>query len=217
MRVFLALRSRVGFRTIALLLVTVAVATMFFRLAGHFIVAEDSFAHAEVGLILSGDPVRRALGARDLYRQGRVERILVIPEPPNQVAGELIKLGLMDPKLPPLSMQILVASGVPRERITFLPEPADGTIVEAFRVRRFLNGQFPSRLVVITSKFASRRACFIFRWVLYQVEIFCSPTAYDPFESNRWWQQPRNALSVVVEYQKFLASAFVLAFRPYSE
>lgn len=204
------MRVRISLRIIVVLLVSVVAETLLFFRAGRFLVAEDPVAHAEVGLILSGDPVRRALGARDLYRQGRVERILVIPEPPNQVAGELIKLGLMDPKLPPLSMQILVASGVPRERITFLPEPADGTIAEALRVRRFLNGQFPPRLVVITSKFASRRACFIFRWVLYQVEIFCSPTAYDPFESNRWWKQPRNALVVVMEYQKLLVNTATL-------
>lgn len=190
---------------------TIAVITVLFRQAGHFIVVEDPFAHAEIGLILSGDPVRRALGARDLYRQGKIGQIVVVPEPPDQVEEELVKLGLTDPRLPPLSERILVASGIPRKKISFLPAPADGTIVEAYRIRKFFEGRMPRHVAVITSKFASRRACFIFRRVLQSVKVLCSPTAYDPFEPRGWWKQPRNALFVVMEYQKFLANAFSLA------
>lgn len=204
--------SRIGLRTILLLLASIAVAVLLFLRAGRFIVAEDHFTNADTALVLSGDPVRRALAARDLYLQGRVKQILVIPEPPDQVEGELVKLGLTDPTLPPLSERILVASGVPRENISFLPTPADGTIVEAYRVRRFFEGRPPQRMAVITSKFASRRACFIFRWVLQHVEVLCVPTPYDPFEPDQWWKQPRNALYVAMEYQKFLANAFTLAF-----
>lgn len=200
--------SKVTLGVIAILLAGV----LFFPWAGQFIVAEDQFTHADTALILSGDPIRRALAARDLYQQERVGRILVIPEPPDRVEGELVKLGMVDPALPPLSERILVAAGVPREKISFLPEPADGTIVEARRVRKFFDGQPPQRLVIITSKFASRRACFIFRQVLRDVEIYCSPTPYDPFEPSRWWSKPRNALFVVMEYQKFLVNAFTLAF-----
>lgn len=217
MGILRVLHSRAGFRTIALLLATIAAATVLFRMAGQLIVAEDPFAHAEVGLILSGDPIRRALGARDLYRQGKIGQIVVVPEPPDQVESELVKLGLTDPALPPVSKRILVASGVPRENISFLPAPADGTIVEAYRVRRFFEGRLPQRMAVITSKFASRRACFIFRWVLQHVEIFCAPTTYDPFESKRWWKHPRNALFVAMEYQKFLANAVSLTVGWYRE
>lgn len=209
--------SRIGLRAILLLLASIAVAVLLFLEAGRFIVVEDVFTNADTALVLSGDPIRRALAAGDLYLQGRVKRILVIPEPPDQVEGELVKLGLIDPTLPPVSKRILVASGVPRENILFLPAPADGTIVEAYRVRRFFEGRLPQRMAVITSKFASRRACFIFRWVLQHVEIFCAPTTYDPFESKRWWKHPRNALFVAMEYQKFLANAVSLAVGWYRE
>lgn len=205
--------TRIGVGVVAVLLASVVTGVVLFPRAGHFIVAKDQFARADTALILSGDPVRRALAARDLYQQGRVGQILVIPESPDRVDDELIKLGLLDPTLPPISERILVASGVPREKILFLPEPAEGTIVEAQRVRKFLEGQPSRRLVVITSKFASRRACFIFRQVLGKVEIFCAPTSYDSFNPDRWWSQPRNALFVVMEYQKFIANAVLLTFR----
>ena len=98
---------------IVTLCVGMAAAGLFFPHAGTFLVASDPITHAEIGLVLSGDPIARSLAARDLYHQGRVDRILVIPEPPNLLDGELVKLGLLDPHLPPWSQRVLVASGVP--------------------------------------------------------------------------------------------------------
>lgn len=204
-------RSKVGLGVIVLIGITGLGTILLLPLAGHFVVTEDQFVHVDTALILSGDPIRRALAARDLYLQGRVEQILIVPEPPNPVNQELVKLGLEDPTFPPLSERILVASGVPQEKISFLPEPADGTIVEAHRVRTFLAGRLPSRLAVITSKYASLRACFIFRHVLTGVEVYCYPTPYDPFTPERWWARPRDALHVVMEYQKLSVNLVTLA------
>lgn len=192
--------------------------------AGAFLVVEDPFSHADVALVLSGLPVSRAFAARDLYRQGRVEEIWVIPEPANkiegevvsnQVTGELVQLGLLDPGLPQWSTRILAATGVPAARIVMLPEPANGTIVEARRIRAFLRSRPPRSMVLITSQSASRRARMIFRRVLRStpVQIFSYPTPYDTFQADRWWVQPRNALTVVTEYQKLLTNALTLAFR----
>ena len=190
--------------------------------AGEFLVVEDRFSRADVGLVLSGLPISRSFAARDLYEAGRIAGIIVIPEPPNKIEGELVndqarqelvELGLVDPTLPQWSERILVATGVPRSRIAMLPEPANGTIVEADRVRAFLQGALPSSLVVITSKSASRRARLIFRHVFKHdhVQVFAYPTPYDPFEPRTWWAQPRNALTVVTEYQKLLANILTLA------
>ena len=196
-----------------ILAASVLVSLFAFPHAGQFLVVDDRVAHAEVALILSGDPIRRALAARDLYREGRIDRIVIIPEPPDPAEGELVKFGLLDPRLPPWSERILVASGVPRATIQYLPEPTNGTIAEALKARRYFAGQFPKRLVVVTATFSSRRARFIFRRVFHDlpVEIACSPSPYDTFQPQRWWQQPRNALTVVTEYQKLLANALTLA------
>ena len=192
--------------------------------AGAFLVVEDRFTHADVALVLSGLPVSRAFAARDLYRQGRVEEIWVIPEPAEKIEGEvvsdrvmreLLRLGLLDPGFPQWSTRILAATGVPRARIVVLPEPANGTIVEACRIRALLRSHPPRSMVLITSRSASRRARMIFRHVLghSDVQIFSYPTPYDTFQADRWWTQPRNALTVVTEYQKLLANALALTFR----
>ena len=181
--------------------------------AGRFLVATDPFSEADIVVVLSGEDVIRTLAARDLYRAGRARHIVIIPEVPRHptIEKELIALGVIDPTKPSRTEQILVASGVPRAAFEFLPEPIDGTINEALGVRRFLADRPAKRVAVVTSKFASRRACLIFRRVLDGRAVFCSPSPYDPFEPDRWWRQPRNALLVVMEYQKLLANLVTLA------
>jgi uncharacterized SAM-binding protein YcdF (DUF218 family) len=181
---------------------------------GRFLVESDTFSDADIVVVLSGGQTLRTLTARDLYRAGRVRHILIIPEPPPdlEVKEELIKLGLVDPSEPAFSERILVASGIPRAAFEFLPEPADGTINEARGVRRFLADRPAKRIVVVTSKFASRRACLIFRRVLDGREVYCAPSSYDRFDPRGWWRQPRDALSVVMEYQKLAANLVSLAF-----
>ena len=195
-----------------MLLVAVVAGGLFFPFAGKWLVVEDTFPHADAALVLSGNPVQRALAARDLYRQGRINRIFVIPEPPNPYRGELEKLGLLEASDEAWSERILVSSGVPKSSIVFLPDPADGTITEARHVREFLHGRFPGSLVIVTSQFASRRARFIFRQLLKpeHVAVFSYPSPYDLFQSDHWWTQPRNALNVVMEYQKFIFNALTL-------
>lgn len=198
----------------AILLMGVVAGALGVPNAGWWLIAEDPFSHADVAVVLSGEPLTRSLAARDLYQQGRVDRILVIPDPPRSllIEAELVKLGLSDRNPTPGSERILLASGVPRARITFLPEPADGTIVEATHVRRFLKEHPSKSLVIVTARASSRRARFIFRRILTRegIQVWSFPTRYEAFEPARWWAQPRNALRVVTEYQKFLVNALTL-------
>ena len=214
-------RPRSGGRRVGTPLAVAAVGLLLvgvtaFPAAGRFLIAEDDFAHADTALVLSGGPTPRALAARDLYRAGRVDRVLIIPDPPGPADEELVKLGLKDPNATQISERILMASGVPKSQIAFLPHPVDGTIREAQAVREYLHGRVPESLVVITSKPASRRARFIFRRMLgnRSVRILSYPGRYDAFQADRWWTQPRNALLVVMEYQKFLANAMTLLVHP---
>jgi len=194
------------------LLVALSALAWYLPRAGRVLVVEDAFDHAELVVVLSGQPAERSLAARDLYRAGRLDAVLIIPEPKDRTWRELVALKLEDP-VHPVSERILAASKVPAGRITFLSEPADGTINEARAVRAFLHGRRPKPLVLITSKSGSRRARMIFRRVLGPdgVEVLSSPTPYDSFDPERWWRSPRNALAVVMEHQKFLVNALALA------
>ncbi len=191
--------------------------------AGQFLVVEDSFPHADLAVVLSGDPTARALAARDLYQRGKVDRILVISEPPPPAAAELVRLGLFDPELPSLQERILLASGVPKAAIAALPAltSAEGTMDEAVKVRAYCAGKKrgPATLVIVTSKSATRRARFIFRQTFQKenVQVFAYPSSYDPFTPERWWATPKNALRVAEEYQKFLGNLVLLQIRLHKE
>ena len=207
---------------IACIVLVVAIGAFFPR-AGEFLIAQDAFYHVDTAVVLSGLPISRSFAARDLLKQGKVKRVLVIPEPPNKIEGEvvkdrvkegLIRLGLFDPSQGQWAVRILLAGGIPDSQISVLPEWANGTITEARLVKRFLDGRAPKSLVLVTSKSASRRARLIFRRVFRNtlVQILSYPTPYDPFESKLWWKQPRNALTVMLEYQKLLSNIITLAF-----
>lgn len=205
-------RTRRRFVVTATTVVTfLLLAAVAIRYAGEFLVRRDAFTTADVAVVLSGEPMTRTLAARDLHRERRVPRIVIIPEAPlaGAVQRELAALELIA-RQPPVSVRILLASGVPPSAFLVLPEPIDGTIAEARRIRRLVDAEPSTRIVVITAKSASRRACFIFGHVLRGREIICAPTPYDSFEPRTWWRQPRDALNVVVEYQKLIANALTL-------
>jgi uncharacterized SAM-binding protein YcdF (DUF218 family) len=203
-------RRRVGAAAAVVLVVALAVAG--FAAAGRFIVASDAFVEADLAVVLSGGQVIRTLAARDLYRAGRVRGIVLIPEPPRDPAieAELLRLELITPEETSFAERILVASGVPRSAFEFLPEPHDGTINEARAVKRFLAARPAKRVAIVTSKFASRRACLVFRMVLDGRTVYCAPSPYDPFKPDGWWRQPRHALDVAMEYQKLVANLVTL-------
>ena len=213
-------RRRCAARWLTIAAVTVALCGLFVWVAafyaGTFLVLDQRFDTADIAIVLSGDPVVRTLAARDLFRQARVRRIVVIPEPPRaaRIEAAMAALNLAESRVS-IAEQILIASGVPASAVALLPEPADGTIVEARRVKKFL-GDAPAlrRIAVVSSKFSSRRACFIFQQVLKDVEVVCAPSSYDPFDAHVWWKTQRTALNVVMEYQKLIANVLTLMLRP---
>lgn len=190
--------------------VVLSLATLIARYAGEFLVRRDALTRADVAIVLSGEPSTRTLAARDLYRERRIRRIVIIPEAQRDAAvqRELDALRIATP--PSLVPRILLASGVPSSAFVVLPDAAEGTIEEARRVEAYLRDERSRRIVVITSKFASRRACFIFSRVLKGREILCWPTPYDSFEPRTWWRHPRDAMQITMEYQKLVANALML-------
>lgn len=209
--------TRLAFKRTILggLLAVLAGGGLFFLSAGSLLVVEDSFDHADVALALSGRPTPRALAARDLLQENRVDQIWVVSEPPAAAPIEeaLRRIGLSDPKAPSFSERILRASGVDLDRVTFLPH-ANSTLEEARIVRAHLAALAdpPARLVLVTSDSHTRRARFLFRSILRNrpVEVLAYPSPYDASDPRRWWTRRKEAMGVLDEYVKLLANAVEL-------
>jgi uncharacterized SAM-binding protein YcdF (DUF218 family) len=206
------LKHRRGGRLVVLVAVLLClVAVLVLPRAGEFLVVEDSFDHADAVVVLAGAQFRRVFGARDLYQQGRVGQVLISPEPVEPaIAPELARLGLPDQNR--LHEAILTGSGVPAASIAFLPE-SESTIMEAQRVREYFGDRLPPRLAVVTSRLATRRACFIFQQVLHDTRILCVPTAYDPYgpaSPDVWWARRGSYVIIATEYQKLFVNTVEL-------
>ncbi len=180
-----------------------------------FLIVPDTMITADVAVVLSGGNIPRMLAARDLYKNGAVQKILFIPEPnrSGRATTELERLGITRLQGDELSYRILEASQVPRTDVLALPQAIDGTIHEAAAIQHYLkNLPDVKRIVIVTSKISSRRQCYIFRKVLNDMDVQCVASPYDTASVEQWWVHPRQALFVLMEYQKFIANVMMLAF-----
>ncbi len=165
-----------------------------------FLMVKDEPIKAGLIVVLAGSPVARTLEARDLYKLGLSGKILLIPEPPNRLRQELIKLGFKEPSQP-ISQRILVASGVPLSAVDHLPANAGNTKGESQAVKAYAAKHAVKSILLVTSPTGSRRQCWIFRRALPTVRISCQPTTYEDIEHDR-----RLALHVINEYLKMAAN-----------
>ena len=65
------------------------------------------------------------------------------------------------------------------------------------------------KILLVSSKYHSRRSAIIFRWVIGDTEILSCPTPYDNYNADSWWRTRQDAKSVVIEYAK-LANFYLL-------
>lgn len=170
-------------------------------------------------VVMPGDEKTRPFAAAAFYRAGLAGEF-VIPTParrPEQVDGIL-------PETAEVIRRVLIARGVPENRIHLLEGASDKTMDDARLVARFLK-EFPdSRMGVITSDYHTRRTRFVFQKVfpdrLQRLSVFSVPS--EQFEMAHWWKSSRGTRVILSEFLKlglywgwygrgkFLAAASVL-------
>ena len=145
----------------------------------------------------------------DLYKEGYAPCILMVEnwEPGYEL---LESRGVKVPRDVELKAMIGTQLGVPEEAFIILPGDAKSTQEEAQIISRYLqdNPQV-DKILLVTSKYHSRRSAIIFRWVIGDTEILSCPTPYDNYNADSWWRTRQDAKSVVMEYAK-LANFYLL-------
>jgi uncharacterized SAM-binding protein YcdF (DUF218 family) len=186
---------------------------LFLRLGGVWLVEEDDIEEIDEAVIvlLMGSVGDRALGAVDLYEQGKAESILMVR---SHLPGyeELQERGITITGDVDNSNIVLTESGVAKEDIIIVPGNAQSTQDEAVAIAKYLkNRPDVDRILLVTSKFHSHRSELIFNKALadLDVEIYSAPTPYDPFQARGWYKDREDIQSVVTEYIK-LTNYFVL-------
>ena len=167
-----------------------------------FLIMQDQPINADLIVVLSGQPLQRALWARDLYKQGFSKKILLIPPPPKTLRHELEKIGIKKHKYQ-LDRRILLASGIPLSSIEETSTYAKNTKDETRLVRAYVEAHAVKSILLVSSMISSRRQCWTFKRAFPSVQISCQPSKYERIRYDR-----KMSLRVVNEYLKLAANAF---------
>lgn len=173
---------------------------------GNFLVVQDEPRHSDIAVLLMGSGPDRMLGAAELFEAGYVDEIVMVR---NLVRGYdlVLDLGIEIPHDTDIAREVAVQLGVPEDRVTILPGDALSTKDEALAVREYLERkQDIDSLIIVTSKYHSRRAKAIFARAMKSldrgVRVLSCPSGYDDFNAGRWWKDREDLKRGALEYVK---------------
>jgi len=126
-------------------------------------------------------------------------------EPESPGLKELRARGLSIPEHYELNLTIAEQLGVPRSAIVMVQQRTGSTIGEMSALLPELRRHQVRSILLVTSKTHARRAVLIFKMLDGGgIRVLSSPTPYDPFSADDWWQHRVIARRVVTEYGKLL-------------
>lgn len=199
------------------ILVTVAVVLLWIlrayplRAIGEFLVVQDEPRAAQAIVLLAGESPSRALGAYDLYKQGLSPRILLTRGHRTQAEEMLLRRNIPFTSGADVDRQILIKLGVPEDKVQLLPDDVTDTFNEAEAIRAYLKGHSVRQILLVTSRYHSRRAKMAFEHVFRgTVEFISAPTLYDEYDAHNWWHKRVNVRELIIEYQKLAFYTAVL-------
>jgi uncharacterized SAM-binding protein YcdF (DUF218 family) len=174
---------------------------------GEYLVYQQSPQRADAIVIATGweDTIIRAREVADLYKKGLAKTIFVPRMARMEGQEEMQALGINIPENRDLIITILQGCGVPLTAIETSAQEATDTWDEAQEVENFVEQKKYTSILLVTSKYHSRRAYLIFKDALKgRATIISSPSPYDPFDPESWWKRSKDSKSVILEYQKLL-------------
>jgi uncharacterized SAM-binding protein YcdF (DUF218 family) len=174
---------------------------------GRYLQHEDPLVKADAIFVLSGTRAERPLEAMDLYNQGWAPVIVLSPGRPEPAEFLVRSRGIRFPSEVELERDALVQLGVPRTAIIATNGYVDNTAQEANLLRAMVKVNRWRRVIIVSSKFHTRRAAFAFRRGLdgTGAEVIMRASKYDPSDPARWWRTRADFRFASSEFQKLLA------------
>ena len=205
----LSLRARTRLRRAALAccLLLVAAAAWFLVYGGRFLQHEDPLSHADAIFVLAGTRAQRWLEAADLYREGYAPTIVLSPGIVESAEFWLRARGIPFPTDAELARNAMVKMGIPSGAIVTPLENIDNTAAEGLLLRRLTREHHWTRVIIVTSKYHTRRAGFAFRRALdgTGLTIIVRASRYDDADPARWWHHRSDLRFVLLEWEKLVA------------
>jgi len=175
---------------------------------GQWLVVIDELPESDIIVVLMGSVYDRILEAADLYNEGYSDRIVLINS--YIVAKDIIiSRGIKVYGDTLISKMAAIDLGILEEDIIVLDGNSRSTQDEALTIREYIrNNKEIESIILVTSKYHSGRAKKIFKKALSvldrEIDIYSSPSKYDPFNVNQWWKDREDIKWVVLEYLKLV-------------
>lgn len=166
---------------------------------GNFLIVADSPVRVDAAFVLSGVADERSRKAAELYELDYFPRIVTTGEVKSGDAAILGK-DLDGAALTAIALEKL---GVDRGSITELHR-GTGTFEEAEAILGFAKAQGFKRIIIITSKFHTRRTRSVFkkRFAGQDIEVFVAGAEPLSYQIETWWEYEGSLVFVFDEYVK---------------
>ena len=202
-------RPRTAVRRILLALIGLSALAAVWLLyyGGRYLQHEDPLQKADAIFVLAGTRLERLFEAMDLYKEGYAPLIVLSPGRPEAGEALLRQRGIRFPSEVELQRDALVQLGIPPAAIIATNGYVDNTAQEANLLRAMVTRHRWKRVIIVTSKFHTRRAAFAFRRGLAGTgaEIVMRATRHDIADPARWWRNRADFRFASSEWQKLIA------------
>jgi len=195
-------------RTVLALLVLAAAGCAWLALyGGRYLQHEDPLQKSDVIFVLAGTRVERLLEGYELYKEGYAPLIMLSPGRVEPGEAMLKARGIRFPSEEETGRDVLIQLGVPPAAIVAQSSSVDNTAQEATLLHDAVLSHGWKRVIVVTSKFHTRRAAFAFRRGLdgTGAAMIMRASRFDPADPARWWRTRPDLRFALSEWQKLIA------------
>ncbi len=178
---------------------------------GHFLVFEQEPKKADVIVVLNGRDTERSLAAVDLYNGGYANLIILARGSKQPGCDEFWKRVNKDFDGKIFFQRAIEAMGIPETSFKLIGDGVNSTYDEAKATKRFLGENGYKSILLITSKWHSKRAYLTFKSVFKkdrEIRIICHPSKYDTFNPSAWWKNENDWELVFREYVRLIYYIF---------
>jgi uncharacterized SAM-binding protein YcdF (DUF218 family) len=172
---------------------------------GSLMVVADPIQAADAIVILDGSYFgEREIVATDLYKDGYAPRVIVTLGYEPQSSEILRQRSVMPASPKEFKLLLLRELGVPDDAIVVLEEGIESTFDEANLVADWVDGANIGSLILVTTRFHSARALYIFQRVFgdRNIRLTMYPTSVDYFNPDTWWRNRTTLRIGLFELQK---------------
>ena len=188
-------------------------AALFLHYGGRYLQHEDPLVKADAIFVLAGARIERCLEAIDLLRAGYAPVIVISPGRVEPGEDYLEAHHVSFPREVDLQRSALIQLGVPPDAVVALPGSVDNTAGEGQMVAAMVKQRGWRTLIIVTSKYHTRRAGFAFRRALAATgaTVVMRATKYDRSDPWRWWRRRGDVRFALSEWEKLVAYRLGLA------